>query len=100
MTKIEFIPLGDSVIIEPVTIKDKTAGGLFIPDASKTQLPKGIILAAGPGKNGQDMQVAIGDEVLYHSSAGTMVELDEGTFLMMGQFEIKGILKKAAKSGK
>jgi chaperonin GroES len=97
MTEIEFIPLGDRVIIEPDAIKDVTSGGIIIPDASKKQLPVGIVIALGKGIKSEDSPLEVGDKVLYHESAGGPIDLEEGTFLMMGEFEIKGILKKAGK---
>lgn len=97
MTEIEFIPLGDRVIIEPEAIRDVTEGGIIIPDASKKQLPIGIIIAVGSGVKTEDTPLGIGDKVLYHENAGGSIDLEEGTFLMMDKREIKGILKKANK---
>jgi len=97
MTEIEFIPLGDRVIIEPEAIKDVTEGGIIIPDASKKQLPIGVVIALGSGIKSEESPLDVGDKVLYHESAGGPINLQEGTFLMMGEFEIKGILKKVGK---
>jgi chaperonin GroES len=93
MTEISFTPLGTRVIIEPKEIEKTTSGGLIIPDASRQQLPVGIVLAVGPGRDGESTTVKRGDLVLYREGAGSPTVLDEGTFLMMSESEIYGIFK-------
>lgn len=92
MIEIKFTPLGDKVIIQPVDVETKTKSGLIIPEASRTQLPMGIVLAVGAGKGKQKTTVKQGDKVLYHVNAGGIINLEEGDFLMMSEFEIYGIL--------
>ena len=42
-------PLHDWVLIEPSEAKEKSAGGLFIPDAAKEKPVEGKVLAVGKG---------------------------------------------------
>ena len=43
-------PLQDWVLIEPSEAKEKTAGGLFIPDTAKEKPVEGKVLAVGKGR--------------------------------------------------
>jgi chaperonin GroES len=68
-------PLGDRIIVQRQESQDKTAGGIFLPDAAKNKPQRGKVLAAGPGKLLKDgtrrpMQVQEGDMVLFTSWAG------------------------------
>ena len=50
-------PLADRVVIEPQEAQTKTASGLFIPDTAKEKAQQGTIVAAGPGKKDEPMEV-------------------------------------------
>ncbi len=68
-------PLGDRVIVRRAEAKEKTAGGIILPDSAKNKPQKGKILAVGPGrllKNGsrKKPQVKEGDTVLFTNWAG------------------------------
>ena len=85
-------PLGDRVLIEPVPVEEKTAGGIIIPDSAKEKPLKGKVLAVGPGKKDEPVTVKAGDEVLYGQYAGTEVKLEGKTLLIMRESDIYGIL--------
>ena len=64
-------PLADRVLIEPKEAETKTASGLYIPDTAKEKPQQGVVIAAGPGKKDEPMEVKVGDQVLYGKYAGT-----------------------------
>ena len=45
-----FRPLHDWVVIEPSEGKEKTAGGLYVPDTAKEKPAEGNVLAVGKGR--------------------------------------------------
>jgi chaperonin GroES len=68
-------PLGDRLIVRRTEAADKSAGGVFIPDAAKQKPQRGTVLAVGPGKMLKDgtrqaLQVREGDRVLFTAWAG------------------------------
>ena len=84
-------PLSDRVLVEPKEAETKTAAGIYIPDTAKEKPQQGTVLAAGPGKKDEPMEVKEGDSVLYGKYAGT--EVYEGkTYLIMKQSDILAIL--------
>lgn len=85
-------PLADRVVIEPKEAETRTASGLYIPDNAKEKPQQGIIVAAGPGKKDEPMEVAVGDEVLYGKYAGTEITLDDKKYLILKQSDILAIL--------
>lgn len=85
-------PLADRVLIEPQEAQKQTASGLFIPDTAKEKPQQGKVLAAGPGKKDEPMEVKIGDTVLYGKYAGTEVSVDDKKYLIVKQSDILAIL--------
>ena len=70
-------PLADRVLIEPKEAETKTASGIFIPDTAKEKPQQGTVIAVGPGKKDEPMEVKVGDVVLFGKYAGTEVAVEE-----------------------
>ena len=85
-------PLADRVVIEPKQAETKTASGLYIPDSAKEKPQQGTVIAAGPGKKDEPMEVKVGDAVLYGKYAGTEVTVDGEKYLIVRQSDILAIL--------
>ena len=85
-------PLADRVLVEPKEAETKTAAGLYIPDTAKEKPQQGKVLAAGPGKKDEPMEVKVGDMVLYGKYAGTEDTVDGKTYLIMKQSDILAVL--------
>ncbi len=80
------------MLIEPVAAEEKTASGIIIPDTAKEKPLQGVIIAVGPGSKDEEMQVKVGDTVLYGKYAGTEVELEGKKYLIMRQSDVVAIL--------
>lgn len=85
-------PLADRVVILPKEAETKTASGLYIPDTAKEKPQQGTVVAVGPGKKDEPMEVKTGDVVLYGKYAGTEVNIDGKDYLIMKQADILAIL--------
>ncbi|MDO4212665.1 MAG: co-chaperone GroES [Bacteroidales bacterium] len=85
-------PLADRVLIEPKEAETKTAAGIYIPDTAKEKPQQGTVVAAGPGKKDEPMDVKVGDQVLYGKYAGTEVTVDDKKYLIVKQSDILAIL--------
>ena len=85
-------PLADRALIEPKEAETKTACGIYIPDTAKEKPQQGTVVAAGPGKKDEPMEVKVGDQVLYGKYAGTEVTVDDKKYLIVKQSDILAIL--------
>ncbi len=85
-------PLSDRVLVEPKEAETKTAGGLFIPDTAKEKPQEGKVLAVGPGKKDEPMELKAGDTVLYGKYAGTEISVDGKSYMIMRQSDILAII--------
>ena len=85
-------PLADRVLIEPKEAETKTAAGLYIPDTAKEKPQQGTVVAAGPGKKDEPMEVKVGDQVIYGKYAGTEVTFEDKKYLILKQSDILAIV--------
>ena len=85
-------PLADRVLIEPKVAETKTAAGLYIPDTAKEKPQQGTVVAAGPGKKDEPMEVKVGDQVIYGKYAGTEVTFEDKKYLIVKQSDILAIV--------
>ncbi|MHC4126060.1 MAG: co-chaperone GroES [Planctomycetota bacterium] len=92
-------PLADKVLVERLEAKNKTAGGIVLPDSAKEKPQKGRIISVGKGKTLDDgtvkkMQVKKGDIVLFQNYAGTEVKIDGKEYLIMEESGIMAVIEK------
>lgn len=92
MDGIKIKPLSDRVIIKPLEMDKKTAGGLLLPD-TKEKPQEGIIVNIGNGKKDEPMTVKIGDHVLFSKYGGTEYKVDNETYLIMRESDIYAIIE-------
>lgn len=85
-------PLADRVLIEPKEAETKTAAGLYIPDTAKEKPQQGTVVATGPGKKDEPMEVKVGDQVIYGKYAGTEVTFEDKKYLIVKQSDILAIV--------
>ena len=86
-------PLGDRIVIEVVEAEEKTASGIVLPDSAKEKPQEGKVLAVGNGRvldNGTraELDVQVGDRVLYSKYAGTDVKYDGKELLIVRESDI------------
>jgi chaperonin GroES len=97
-TKVTLQPLGDKVVVERDEMEEKTAGGIYIPDAAKDKPSRGKIIAVGTGKLLDDgtrgqMQVKKGDRVLFTSYAPETIKIDDDEYLLMSESDILAVIE-------
>ncbi|MDR2425213.1 MAG: co-chaperone GroES [Prevotellaceae bacterium] len=85
-------PLADRVVVEPKEADAKTASGLYIPNTAQEKPQRGIVVATGPGKKDEPMEVKTGDEVLYGKYSGTEISVDGKDYLIMRLSDILAIV--------
>ena len=92
-------PLGDRLVVKPAEQEEQTASGIFLPETAKEKPQQGMVVAAGPGarkENGEriEMDVKVGDTVLYTKYAGTNVKLDDSEYLILKESDILAIVEE------
>jgi chaperonin GroES len=92
-------PLGDRLVVEPQEQEETTASGLILPETAKEKPQQGVVMAVGPGRRDEDgrrieMDVAVGDVVLYAKYGGTEVKIDGKKLLILKETDVLAILER------
>jgi chaperonin GroES len=90
-------PLGDRLVVEPQEQEETTASGLVLPETAKEKPQQGTVIAAGPGRRDDDgkrveLDVAVGDIVLYAKYAGTEVKIDGKKLLILKESDVLALV--------
>jgi len=86
---IKFKPLKDRVFVSYSEELDRTAGGIYIPDAAKEKPQRGKIEAVGA----EVKNVKPGDSILFDKYSGSKITMDNVEYLILKEEDILGILE-------
>ena len=97
MTKMNFRPLHDRVVVRRIESEEKTSGGIIIPDTAQEKPSEGEIIAVGSGARDESgkvvaLDVKVGDRVLFGKWSGTEVKVGGQDVLIMKESDIMGII--------
>ncbi|MFH1485247.1 MAG: co-chaperone GroES [Chloroflexota bacterium] len=86
-------PLGDRLVVKPISKEEVTKGGIVLPDTVKEKPQEGEVIAVGPGKLSEDgkrldMEVKAGDRVICAKYAGTEWKEDDQEYLILRESDI------------
>jgi chaperonin GroES len=90
-------PLGDRVFVKVSASEEKTAGGILLPDTAKEKPQVGEVAQVGPGRRNddgtrQELEVKVGDKVLYSKYAGTDIKLGGEDYVLLTEKDILAIV--------
>ena len=95
-TDIKVKPLADRVVVKAIEDNEQMRGGLYIPDTAKEKPQQGEVVAVGPGRveDGKrvEMELKVGDKVLYGKYSGTEVTLDDQQYLILRESDVLAIV--------
>ncbi len=94
----KLVPMFGKVVIERDEAANKSEGGILLPDTAKEKPKRGKIIATSLGKwqMGKFIESPLkpGDSVLFTAYAGSEVEVDGKTLLLMDSDEILAVILK------
>ena len=96
-TDIKVKPLADRVVVKALEEAETMRGGLYIPDTAKEKPQQGEVMAVGPGKLSEegkriDMELKVGDKVLYGKYSGTEITIDGEQLLILRESDVLAIV--------
>ena len=90
-------PLYDRVVLNPEKIEKLSSSGIILPQVSDEKSCLGVVVEVGDGQTFDgdkvDMQVKVGDKVLYSKFAGSSFKFGENNYLIIRQADILAIIK-------
>ncbi len=93
-----FRPLHDRILVRRVESREKTKGGIIIPDTAKEKPSEGEVVAVGPGARNeagqiQALDVKAGDRILFGKWSGTEIKINGEDLLIMKESDVLGIIE-------
>ena len=90
-------PLDDRVLVKQSEAQEITTGGIVLPDSAQEKPQRGKVIATGAGKlldSGErgTLSVKKGDEIFYGKYAGSEVEVDDETYVILRESDILAII--------
>jgi chaperonin GroES len=71
-------PLGDRIIVKPVTEEEVTKSGIVLPDTvEKEKKEEGEVVAVGDGEKITKLGLKEGDKVIFGKYSGEEVNIDD-----------------------
>ena len=91
-------PLGDRVIVEVLEAKEKTKGGIVLPDTAKEKPQEAKVVAVGKGRTSDEgktiaPEVKVNDVILFGKYSGTEITVDDKEYLILREEDIVAIVK-------
>ena len=90
-------PLGDRVVIKKLEAESTTKSGIVLTGTAKEQPQEAKVMAVGPGAgvDGKrvEMDVKVGDKILYSKYAGTDVKVAGEEYIILRQDDILAIVE-------
>ena len=90
-------PLGDRVVIKKLEAETTTKSGIVLSGSAKERPQEAEVMAVGPGAMHEgkriEMEVKVGDTVLYSKYAGTEVKVGGEEYTILKQDDILAIVE-------
>jgi chaperonin GroES len=92
-------PLSDRILVKRIKEKDKTKGGIIIPDTAKEKPREALVLAVGKGKMTEAGKLLVpdvkaGDRILFGKYSGNEITFDAEDHLILREDDILGVLER------
>ena len=90
-------PLFDKVVVKLTEKEETTKSGFILPSASQEKSQTSVVVAVGPGGlvdgNQVEMQVKVGDKVLFAKYSGSEFKINGEEFTILRQSDILAIVE-------
>jgi len=95
----KLVPLGDRVVLRPREKEEVTKSGILLPDTAREKPQEAEVIAVGPGRvldngNRVDMELKVGQIVLFAKYAGTEFKLEEEELLIVREPDVLAVVSE------
>lgn len=91
-------PLGDRVLVRPISKEEKTKSGIIIPDTATKEKPEeGEVLTVGPGRLDDSgkrvpMEVKKNQKIMFTKYGPNELEIDGEEYLIVRESDILAVI--------
>ena len=88
-------PLGDRIVVEPVSESETTKSGIILPETvGKEKKAEGKVIAIGEGEDIKKLGLAVGDKVLFGKYAGEEVKVDNIEYKILTDEDVLAVINE------
>ncbi|HZS87424.1 MAG TPA: co-chaperone GroES [Chloroflexota bacterium] len=92
-------PLGDRILVKPLSREETTKSGIVLPDTAKERPQEGTVIAVGSGErldSGElrPLDVKEGQRVLFAKYSGTEIKLESDEYLFLRESDVLAIVEE------
>ena len=78
-------PIYGRVVVKPLEAKEKSSGGIYIPDTAKEKLQEGDVVAVADDATDE---VVVGDHVIYKEFGGKEVKIEGKDYVILTEDDL------------
>ena len=78
-------PINGRILVKPFEAKEKTSGGIYLPDTAKGKIQEGEVIAVAEDATDE---VAVGDHIIYKEFAGIEVKLEGEDYILLTEEDL------------
>ena len=78
-------PINGRILVKPLEAKDKTSGGIYLPDTAKEKLQEGKVVAVAEDATDE---VAVGNRIIYKEFGGTEVKIEGENYILLTEDDL------------
>ena len=78
-------PINGRILVKPLEAKDKTSGGIYLPDTAKEKLQEGKVIAVAEDATDE---VAVGNRIIYKELGGTEVKVEGEDYILLTEDDL------------
>jgi chaperonin GroES len=87
-------PVGNRLLVKPITAEEKTKSGIVLPDTiDKEKKTEGEILALGQGEDLAKLNLAIGQKIIFGKYAGDEIKKDHEEYKILNHEDVLAVIE-------
>ena len=90
-------PLGQRVLVKPLSTEEKTKSGIYLPESAKEKPEEGEVIAVGEGKYSEGKLVPLsvkkGDKILFSKYSPDEIKVEGKELLMVKEEDILAVIE-------
>ena len=91
-------PLGDRILVKPLSREETTKSGIVLPDTAKERPQEGTVVAVGTGQHldsgeVRPLELKVGQRVLYAKYSGTEFKIDDEDHLFLRESDVLAVVE-------
>ena len=78
-------PTNGRILVKPFEAKERTSGGIYLPDSAREKLREGEVIAVAEDATDE---VAAGDRVIYNKFGGTEIKTEGEDYILLTEDDL------------